>query len=143
MTAPLRVLIAEDNFGDRLLAEEAFAELEGAVEVHFCGNGLQMLDCLRDAAPWTPDVVVLDINMPIMNGFETLRVIRTEPALMHFPVVMLSSSRSPDDIATSYDLCAASYLVKEQDFPTFVLQVGAFVEFWSNCRFSRARPGLT
>ena len=139
MTAPLRVLLADDNLGDRLLAEEAFAALDHDVDLRFCENGREALECLRTDGSWHPDVIVLDINMPVMSGFEALRAIRGDPALRQYPVVMLSSSRDPDDVGTAYDLLASSYLTKEQDFPTFMQQIGSFVAFWSTCRFSAGR----
>ncbi|GGR84861.1 response regulator [Deinococcus sedimenti] len=140
MNAPLRVLLADDNLGDRLLAEEAFSALDADVDLHFCENGRQALDRLRGPDQWQPDVVVLDINMPVMDGFEALRQIRTDPDLRQYPVVMLSSSRNPDDITTAYDLLAASYLVKEQDFLTFVTQMESFVAYWSHCTFCTTHP---
>ncbi|WP_229784411.1 response regulator [Deinococcus radiotolerans] len=141
--AQLRVLLADDNLGDRLLAEEAFAALAQPVDLQFAENGRQALERLRDDRDWQPDVVVLDINMPIMNGFEALQSIRRDPALSLYPVVMLSSSRDPEDIVTAYDLLASSYLTKEQDFPRFMDQIESFVAFWSTCRFSPGRGAHT
>ncbi|GGS10215.1 response regulator [Deinococcus sedimenti] len=138
MAAPLRLLLADDNLPDRLLAEAAFEHVDAPTEVTYCENGQQVLATLLDPDSVKPDVVVLDLNMPVMDGHETLQRMRAHPALTHDPVVILSSSRDEADIARAYDELATLYLVKHQDFPTFVAQMEALTTFYGWCHFPAA-----
>lgn len=134
----LRVLLVDDNPADQLLALEAFADHEDRAQVSICSDGPEALSLLTSGAEH-PDVVVLDLNMPVMSGFDVIREIRGAPALRHLPVVILSTSSDREDIRRAYDLLASAYLVKSASFPAFVEQIDRFVEFWHSCRF----PGRT
>ncbi|WP_229844388.1 response regulator [Deinococcus indicus] len=133
MTRPFQVLLVDDNPADLLLAQEVFSEYDGALSVTTCSSGREALDRLR--APGTrPDVVILDVNMPVMSGFEVLQAIKDDPALVCIPVVMLSTSSHPGDVARAYTLHASSYMVKSSSFQAFMDQVDAFVTFWRESR---------
>lgn len=131
----LNVLMIDDDPADRLLAEEAFAAHDTRVRVRICEDGPSALAELRAQA--LPDVVILDLNMPRMSGFDVIREIRASADLRHLPVVILSTSDNADDVARAYDLLASSYMVKSRDFPGFVKQIDHFVRFWHDCRFRR------
>jgi CheY-like chemotaxis protein len=131
----LNVLMIDDDPADRLLAEEAFAAHDTSVRVRICEDGPSALAELRAQA--LPDVVILDLNMPRMSGFDVIREIRASANLRHLPVVILSTSDNADDVARAYDLLASSYMVKSRDFPGFVKQIDHFVRFWHDCRFRR------
>ncbi|MBZ9749669.1 response regulator [Deinococcus sp. HMF7604] len=139
MSHRLCLLLIDDNPADLLLAQEAFAEHEEWVSVSTCRDGESALKHLRDPGRTLPDVVILDINMPQMNGFEVLRAIRADTELRHLPVVMLTTSDSSQDIDQAYDLFASSYMVKRGQFAAFVEQVDQFVQFWRDCRFKQSR----
>lgn len=133
MTRPFQVLLVDDNPADLLLAQEVFSEYDGALSVTTCSSGQEALDRLQ--APGTrPDVVILDVNMPVMSGFEVLQAIKDDPALVCIPVVMLSTSSHPGDVARAYTLHASSYMVKSSSFQAFMDQVDAFVTFWRESR---------
>lgn len=100
-----------------------------------CEYGPSALAELR--AGTLPDVVILDLNMPRMSGFDVIREIRASADLRHLPVVILSTSDSATDVARAYDLLASSYMVKSRDFPGFVQQIDRSVRFWHDCRFRR------
>ena len=101
MTRPFQVLLVDDNPADLLLAQEVFHEHGDALNVTTCSSGKEALEYLR--APGTrPDVVILDVNMPVMSGFEVLEAIKDDPALVWIPVVMLSTSSHPGDVARAY-----------------------------------------
>ncbi len=138
----LCVLLVDDNPADCLLAQEAFDLHADQVSVKVIQDGSSALDWLRAQAARhsLPDVVLLDVNMPGMNGFQVLSAIREEPAFRHLPVVMLTTSENPEDIERAYDLIASSYLVKRPDFSGFLEQVEHFVRFWVQVRF-RHRSG--
>ncbi|MBZ9715210.1 response regulator [Deinococcus multiflagellatus] len=133
----LHVLLIDDDPADRLLAQEAFEEHAGTVQISLCEDGVQALAWLRTPGRPLPDVVMLDLNMPRMSGFEVIAAIRSDPGLRHLPVVILSTSDNPDDVAQAYNLFASSYMVKSKDFPGFLTQVDHFVKFWQDCRFKR------
>ncbi|WP_221088233.1 response regulator [Deinococcus aquaedulcis] len=143
MSHRLCLLLIDDNPADLLLAQEAFAEHADQVSVSTCRDGESALAYLRDRTHSLPDVVILDINMPQMNGFEVLRAIRADPELRHLPVVMLTTSDSKKDIDQAYDLFASSYMVKRGNFAAFVEQVDQFVQFWRECRFKQDRESLS
>ena len=128
MKRPFRVLLVDDNPADLMLAKEVFADHGEHLTVTTCASGDEALALLRSGE--TPDVMILDVNMPVMSGFEVLQVIKADPALMSIPVVMLSTSSQPGDVARAYTLHASSYLVKSTSFQNFVDQVDAFVTFW-------------
>ncbi|GGB68726.1 response regulator [Deinococcus soli (ex Cha et al. 2016)] len=130
----LRVLLVDDNPNDQLLALEAFADHDARVHVSVCNDGPEALSVLTSGRD-LPDVVVLDLNMPVMSGFDVIREIRSAPALKHLPVVILSTSSDREDIRRAYDLLASAYLVKSASFPAFVEQIDRFVGFWHSCRF--------
>jgi two-component system response regulator len=130
-------LYAEDDPDDRLLAEMAHRESGVAGGLAFVGDGLEALEYLRgtgrhsariDAA--RPGVVLLDLNMPGIDGRETLRIIRADADLRRIPVVILTTSAAADDIATSYEAGANAYIVKPSDFAGLVHIFSALSTFW-------------
>ncbi|MVN88064.1 response regulator [Deinococcus sp. HMF7620] len=141
LTRCLHVLLIDDDPADRLLALEAFGEHAETVDISVCEDGVEALAWLRHPGRALPDVVILDLNMPRMTGFEVIAAIRADPALRHLPVVILSTSDSPEDVAQAYNLFASSYMVKSKDFPGFLAQVDHFVKFWQDCRFNRPDAG--
>ena len=134
---PLRVLLVDDTDADRLLAREAFQNHSAQVLIDTCASGERALSHLRNPAHELPDVVLLDINMPGLSGFQVLEQVKDDPRLTLIPVVMLSSSREVADIRHAYSLHASSYLVKSLDFGHFVEQIDTFIQFWSQARTTR------
>ncbi|MFB9991538.1 response regulator [Deinococcus oregonensis] len=131
MSRALRVLLIDDNADDRLIAEEAFAFTDELVcFLTTAVSGQEALDRLRAPETVLPDVVLLDINMPIMSGFAVLAAFKADPKLAALPVVMLSTSRAEEDITQAYTLHASAYLFKSLEFQTFLAQVEAFIGFW-------------
>ena len=137
MPPSLRILLVDDNPVDLDLAREAFSEQVTRVDVTTRDSGVAALAYLRDPLSQRPDVVVLDVNMPLMSGFEVLRAIKGDPALQTIPVVMLSTSTNPADVELAYSLFASSYLVKEATFACFLDEVEDFVRYWRRCQVAR------
>lgn len=133
MNRPFHVLLVDDNPADLLLAQEVFAEHSSELQMDTCRSGPEALATLRTQAD-LPDVVILDVNMPGMSGFEVLEVLKADERLRCIPVVMLSTSSQPGDIQRAYTLHASSYLVKSGSFQAFLEQVDAFVGFWRQSR---------
>ena len=147
MTSPeptrrLCLLLVDDNPADCLLAEEAFEQYSEQVSFKVIQDGQRALDWLHEQAARQslPDVVLLDVNMPGMNGFEVLSALRNEATFRHLPVVMLTTSTRQEDIDQAYELIASSYLVKNPDFRGFLEQIDSLVRFWSRVRFRQQPP---
>jgi DNA-binding response OmpR family regulator len=107
----LNILIEEDDPDDFLLFKEALAEVLPDFNISHARNGMECLNLLKPNNP-EPDVVFLDISMPLKNGFQVLETIKSEDHLSGVPVIMLSTSDQMDDVDTSYKNGATLYLVK-------------------------------
>lgn len=132
--SPIEVLLVEDNLADIILVREMFKEVRTESDLHVVRNGWEALRFLRkegefEDAP-TPDIVILDLNMPGMSGHEVLQEIREDPRLARTPVVVLSSSCSEEDIVRSYDLRANCYITKPNDIHAFMEIVRSIDELW-------------
>ena len=126
---PIEILLVEDSEPDIMLTEEAFASAGVANRLHVARDGVEALEFLRRegecrSAP-RPDVILLDINMPRMNGLEVLAEIKRDPQLMTIPVIILTTSQAEEDVLRSYQAHAASYMVKPIDFEHFFQAIQA------------------
>ncbi|WP_084045262.1 response regulator [Deinococcus hopiensis] len=129
-----RIAIIDDSLPDLLLAEEAFKGLEHPVFVQTYSSSRTAIQVLQRAGATLPDVILLDINMPTMNGFDVLKALKADARLSLIPIIMLTTSNTERDVHQAYSLSANSYVVKSPSFGTFVEQVEAFVTFWRNSR---------
>lgn len=131
------ILLAEDSAKDVELTLEALNAYNLANQVEVVRDGVEALEYLRREGKYAareegnPAVLLLDIKMPRMDGIETLRVIRADPALKKLPVVMLTSSREESDLAKTYDLGVNAYVVKPVQFKAFVEAVKVVGIFWA------------
>lgn len=130
---PLRVLLVEDNDWDARMAQEAFAASAPHVHLERVRDGVGALQRMREpvseARP-RPDMVLLDLNLPLMDGREVLRTMKGEATLLRTPVVVLTTSRAHTDIAMAYDLHANAYINKPFDEADYPAMVKAIEEFW-------------
>lgn len=142
MPESLSILVVDDSSADLLLAREVFAEYQDWVEISTCDGGAQALATLRDPDRALPDMVILDLNMPGVSGFDVLTEMKNDPLLRGIPVVVLSTSASPADIQRAYALSANAYLVKAENFSAFLAQVEDLLHFWRHNKLSRhaAKP---
>jgi CheY-like chemotaxis protein len=137
MAKPAHILLVEDNRLDIELTLDAFKEAHLGNSVHVAKNGREALDYLfgqkqygdREQYP-LPDIILLDLKMPGIDGFEVLRRVKAEPEVKRIPVVILTSSREEGDLALSYDCGANSYLVKPVSFEGFLKVVQQVQEYW-------------
>lgn len=127
----MEILLVEDNPADVRLVREALAEGEVNAHLHWSSSGEEALHYLRhtEAHAW-PDLVLLDLNLPGLNGQEVLIAIKQDPALLHIPVVVLTSSANPVDVQAAYGQHANAYLVKPQDYDEFLALVGSIRNHW-------------
>ena len=132
--APVDILVIEDNPGDVRLTEEAFKEAEISCELHVASDGEEALDFLYQRCGYEsavrPDVVLLDLNLPKVDGLSVLEEIGTDPLLRRIPVVVLTSSEAPEDIAKAYELRVNAYLTKPNTPDEFVSLVQTLEAFW-------------
>jgi CheY-like chemotaxis protein len=137
MAKPAHILLVEDNRMDVELTLDAFREARLMNTVHVASNGPAALDYLfgrdpfadREAYP-LPDLILLDLKLPGIDGFEVLRQIKSAPILKRLPVVILTSSKEEGDRALSYDIGANSYLVKPVSFDGFLGVVRQIEGYW-------------
>jgi CheY-like chemotaxis protein len=130
----ITVLLVEDNPRDVRLIEDAFEAVSDDIEIHTAADGAEALAFLseRRADPTEPfpELLLLDLNVPRVNGFEVLETLRDDAALAALPVIVLSCSDDRTDIAESYDLRANAYLTKPDSHAEFVSLARAVEGFW-------------
>jgi two-component system response regulator len=131
---PAEILLVEDNENDVILTRESFRMLRLAVRLHHVKNGVECMAFLRKEPPYsdapTPDLILLDLNMPLMDGREVLTELVQDPNLNHLPVVILTTSAEEKDILTMYQLRCSSYIVKPVDFDQFLRVLREFGNYW-------------
>ena len=134
-TQPMEILLVEDNEDDILLEQEALAEAKLVNVMSVVRDGEEAMAFLRREGKYQnaemPGLILLDINMPKKNGFEVLNELKADPALVHIPVVMLTTSDSEADIVKSYARGACSYITKPMDFDKFREVVKQFAIYWA------------
>lgn len=113
------ILLVDDDPGDVAMISEALQDLPGQRDIHVVGDGVEALEFLRHNGPHEqaprPDMVVLDLNMPRMDGRQVLAEVKTDAVLRAIPVVVFTTSASQDDINASYDRHANAYVTKPVD----------------------------
>jgi CheY-like chemotaxis protein len=124
------VLLVEDNDDDVLLTELSFERANVPVRLRRAGHGVECLEHLRNTEEPLPDLVLLDLNMPIMDGREVLRSMKGDLRLRHVPVVVLTTSRDTVDVRRAYEAYCNSYLIKEHDFGVFAQSIRKLCEYW-------------
>lgn len=133
---PIDVLLVEDNEGDILLTTEALKEGNIINSVRVVRDGWEAINFLLKKGEYstfsTPDLILLDINLPKLNGHEVLRQIREEENLRHIPIIMLSTSSSQDDILKCYKNYANCFISKPVDAEDFVKLISSIKEFWTS-----------
>lgn len=140
-----QILLVEDNEDDVFFTREAFAQTGFRVHLHHVDHGLKCLQFLRKQGPYgampTPDLILLDINMPVMDGHQTLTEIVKDNELKHLPVVVLTTSSESADIKKMYALRCNAYITKSVDFDDFVKSVSILTKFWLNVALMPQLPG--
>ena len=131
-----QVLLVEDNEDEVFLTRRAFRDVIPMLHLHHVDNGQKCMAYLRREPPYSdalmPDLVLLDLNMPVMDGREVLREIIADPSLRHLPVVVLTTSAEEGDIYEMYRLRCSSYVTKPVNFDKFVQLVHQLVDYWLN-----------
>jgi two-component system, chemotaxis family, response regulator Rcp1 len=131
---PVNVLLVEDNPSDVRLVEDAFERVSDEIRIQAVTDGAEAMSLLEDRrtdeVESFPDLLLLDLNVPYVHGFEILEQLREDSALSALPVIVLTRSDDETDIAESYGLSANAYLTKPDDHDEFVSLARAVEEFW-------------
>ncbi|MCA9693772.1 MAG: response regulator [Myxococcales bacterium] len=133
----ITILIADDDPEDRMLAEDALKESRLVNDMKFVQDGEELLNYLRrqgkyadlDVSP-RPGLILLDLNMPRMDGREALKEIKSDPELRRIPVIVLTTSKAEEDVYRSYDLGVNSFIVKPVTFDSLVEIMKVLGRYW-------------
>jgi DNA-binding response OmpR family regulator len=122
---PVQVFIAEDNDPDVFLVEEALRSAGMEARIQRCFDGEEAIQALSQIDARLPDVIIIDLNLPRINGIEVLKHVRNQKQLAGVPVLILTSSQSKTDRAMSLQLGADAYIAKPPTLPEFLSAVGS------------------
>jgi CheY-like chemotaxis protein len=141
------VLLIEDSPGDVRLTQEAFRDANVSIRLHVATDGVEAMAFLRREGPHRdaprPDFILLDLNLPRMDGREVLAAIKGDDALRTIPTVILTTSEAEADIVKSYQLQANCYLTKPVRLQAFESLVGSINDFWlTKVRLPQQQQGL-
>jgi len=132
---PVEILLVEDNEDDAVIIQEVFADMRWATLIHVVRDGEEALAYLQRTGRYkmvrTPDLVLLDINMPRKNGFEVLEDMKKDPRLQSLPVIMLTTSHREEDVVLCYAKGACSYIHKLVDLDQFKHRIKQFERYWT------------
>lgn len=129
--APFHLLLVEDELADALLFQDMLAEQDQDIVVHHVQNGQEALTYLTEAAARSrPQLIVLDLNMPIMNGHEFLERVKLLPDVRSIPVLVLSTSEHPTDIHRAYDQHISGYVVKPGNYQEYMHVLETIRAYW-------------
>jgi CheY-like chemotaxis protein len=131
---PIEILLVEDNPGDVRLTKESLCDAKIHTNMRVAGDGLEAMACLRREGQYAnttrPDLILLDLNLPRMNGFEVLDAIKEDADLKRIPVVVLTTSQAEQDIIRSYNLYANAFVTKPVDLEQFIKVIKSIEDFW-------------
>lgn len=133
---PIAILLVEDNPGDVRLTQEALRAGKVLNQLTIVKDGVEALAFLRKEGPYRdlprPDLILLDLNLPRVDGTQVLDQVKKDPALAMIPVVILTSSKAEEDIVRSYNLHANSYITKPVELARFMEVVRSIGDYWLN-----------
>ncbi|HWK53217.1 MAG TPA: response regulator [Hyphomicrobiales bacterium] len=134
---PVTILMADDDEDDRLLARDALNESSPANDFHCVADGVELLDYLARKGKFKdenryplPSLILLDLNMPRLDGRQTLAQLKADPATRHIPVIIFTTSREEEDMLKGYELGAASYITKPVTFKLLVELMQSLSRYW-------------
>lgn len=131
------LLIVEDDDNDRLLIREAIEVNQPNIKIQFARDGVELMNFLNkdsndkdEVSSSKPRLILLDLNMPKMDGREALRILKSDPNLKRIPIVVFTTSIASEDISQSYDLCANSVIKKPDSFHALVEIMSVITKYW-------------
>lgn len=147
-TTVANILVIEDNAGDILILEEVLEELGYSIQMQVIHDGEEALRYLHREGSFAeaakPDIILLDMNLPRVNGFDLLENIKTDDDLKRIPIIILSTSKADTDINRSYDLHANCFVTKSGDLEEYMDNIKNIMSFWlSTVQLPRENIPLT
>lgn len=130
MPVSIDILLIEDNPADAVLIQKIFEKSTANCKIRVVEDGELAMEILRDPTVPNPDLILLDINMPRKDGKQVLEELKSDAGLRYIPVIMLTSSKAPEDIMHCYDLGANSYVIKPATIEDHAVLLNAFDAFW-------------
>ena len=131
MKLELKILLVEDNIIEILKLKRAIENLGMNHEVLEAENGEIALDSIKQEEI-NPDIVLLDLNMPKMNGLEFLAIVRNDESMRHLPIIILSTSNNNRDLMEAYKLGVSGYILKPLKYDDYVKKIEFTLQYWSN-----------
>ncbi len=125
------VLLVEDDRVDAMTVKRAFKDLNITNALNVVGNGEEALEWLRNSKNEKPCIILLDLNMPKMNGVEFMRIIKQDETLRRIPVIVLTTSKEEQDKTQSFNLSTAGYMIKPVDYLQFIETMRAIKMYWT------------
>lgn len=125
------ILLVEDDRVDAMTVKRALTEIDSTSPVYIVGNGEEALEFLRNKRNERPGIILLDLNMPKMNGIEFLRVTKADAALKRIPVIVLTTSRQESEKVESFNLGVAGYVIKPLSYEQFLEMVKTIDRYWT------------
>jgi CheY-like chemotaxis protein len=125
------ILLVEDDEIDVMTVKRALKQLEVKNPLHRAENGEAALAYLQDSSRALPGIIIMDVNMPRMNGIELLGVLKSDERFKKIPVIMLTTSKDDEDRIGSFNLSAAGYMIKPVDYDKFVRMMDAIRSYWT------------
>ena len=129
----VNILLVEDDEVDVMNVKRAFTKNNIKNELFVAGNGVEALEMLRSLIIPLPRIIILDINMPKMNGIEFLKILREDEKLKNISVFVMTTSNEDSDKINAYNLNVAGYILKPLSFEKFITSVATLKNFWSLC----------
>ena len=129
----VNILLVEDDLVDVMNVKRAFAKNNIKNELFVAGNGVEALEMLNDMIVPLPRIIILDINMPKMNGIEFLKNLRESESLKNISVFVMTTSNEDSDKIDAYNLNVAGYILKPLSFENFIASVATLKDFWQLC----------
>jgi CheY-like chemotaxis protein len=126
------ILLVEDDRIDAMAVKRAVKELKIANPLITVSNGEEALAYLYDVQNTMPTIILLDINMPKMNGIEFLEIVKQDEKLKRLPVIVLTTSKEDQDRYNSFDIGASGYMIKPVDYSQFVEVIRTIYDYWSH-----------
>ncbi len=136
MKSTSTILLIEDDVVDVMTVRRAMQELKLPNPLRVASNGEEGLAVLRDPDQPAPGLILLDLNMPRMNGIEFLRIVKRDEQLRRLPVVVLTTSKEENDRLNSFELGVAGYIIKPVEYRKFVEVMRSIEQYWSYCEMA-------
>ena len=146
----MQVLVVEDSLDDIRILRRALLEHGGVAILHIARDGEEALNYLMggreqgdESGPQTPDLILLDLNLPRVDGIEVLRRVKSDKTLAMIPVIMFTSSAREEDVSRSYRLGTNTYIQKPVEFQDYARAIAVLDEYWTGFAKLPSSPGFT